>query len=137
MNEASFVALRGFHIIKRKLHRRLEILNLSSSVEKYLARSLRSLENYFFYTCLGSVTTHITLLRQHLSQDYHWISNWISKNSKLLTSFPQCSSSSFFCGQKFHLSRRNFILVICGIKGMKVLIINTYGAKLKEKSGSN
>ena len=36
-----------FYIIKRKLHGRLEIRNLSSHVEKYFTRSLRSLVKYF------------------------------------------------------------------------------------------
>ena len=35
------------YILKRKLHGRLEIRNLSSRVEKYLTRSLRSLVKYF------------------------------------------------------------------------------------------
>ena len=34
-------------LIKRKLHGRLEIRNLSSHVEKYFTRSLRSLVKYF------------------------------------------------------------------------------------------
>ena len=36
-----------FYIIKRKLHGRAEIRNLSSPVEKYFTRSLRSLVKYF------------------------------------------------------------------------------------------
>ena len=36
-----------FSIIKRKLHGRLEIRNLSSRVEKYFSLTLRSLVKYF------------------------------------------------------------------------------------------
>ena len=36
-----------FYIMKRKLHGRLEIRNISSHVEKYFTRSLRSLVKYF------------------------------------------------------------------------------------------
>ena len=37
----------GVYIINRTLHDRLEIQNLSSRVEKYFTRSLRSLVKYF------------------------------------------------------------------------------------------
>ena len=70
-----------------------------------ILRSLAAVtrEIFFFNTCLGSVTTHITLLFQYLSEDYHWISNWISK--KIPNSWH--ASPMFFF---FVTVGRNFIL---------------------------
>ena len=45
------------------------------------------------------------------------------QNYKFLKSFP---NNLFF----FNIVRRNLILVICGIKEMKALMINTYGCKV-------